>query len=59
MRVVTKGPIDKYPALVQVMAWRRMDNKPLFEPGISRFRGTVWRYYATANEASSEVSIWI
>ena len=27
-----KGPIDNIPALVQIMAWRRPGDKPLFEP---------------------------
>ena len=26
------GPINQIPALVQIMAWRRPGNKPLFEP---------------------------
>ena len=29
---VPKGPIHTIPALVQIMAWRRPDDKPLFEP---------------------------
>ena len=27
-----KGPINNFPALVQIMAWRRPDDKPLYEP---------------------------
>ena len=29
---VPKGPINNIPALVQIMAWRRPGDKPLFEP---------------------------
>ena len=29
---VPKGPINNTPALVQIMAWRRPGDKPLFEP---------------------------
>ena len=32
MRFVPKGPINNIPALVQIMAWRRPDDKPLSEP---------------------------
>ena len=32
LKFVPKGPINKIPALVQVMAWRRSGDKPLSEP---------------------------
>ena len=32
LQYVRKGPIDKNPALVQIMAWRRSGDKPLSEP---------------------------
>ena len=32
LRFVPKGPINKIPALVQIMAWRRPGYKPLSEP---------------------------
>ena len=32
LKFVTKGPINKIPALVQIMAWRRPGAKPLSEP---------------------------
>ena len=31
-----KGPINNIPALVQTMAWRRPDDKPLSEPMMVR-----------------------
>ena len=33
---VTEGPIDKNPALVQIMAWHRIGDKPLSEPWLTR-----------------------
>ena len=32
LKFVPKGPINKIPALFQIMAWRRPGDKPLFEP---------------------------
>ena len=32
LKFVPKGPINNIPAMVQIMAWRRPDNKPLSEP---------------------------
>ena len=32
LKFVPKGPINNIPALVQIMAWRRPDDKPLSEP---------------------------
>ena len=32
LKFVRKGPINNIPALVQIMAWRRSDGKPLSEP---------------------------
>ena len=37
LKVVPKGPIDNIPALVEIMAWRRIGDKPLSEPMLSRF----------------------
>ena len=32
LKFVPKGPINNIPALVQIMAWRRSGDKPLYEP---------------------------
>ena len=32
LKFVPKGPINNNPALVQIVAWRRSGDKPLFEP---------------------------
>ena len=37
MKFVPKGPIDNKPALVQIMAWRRIGDKPLHEPMPTQF----------------------
>ena len=36
LKFVPRGRIDNIPALVQVMAWRRPGDKPLFEPTMVR-----------------------
>ena len=37
-RVVPKGSINNIPALVQVMVWHRLDDKPLSEPMMARLQ---------------------
>ena len=37
LKFVPKGPIDNNPALVQVMAWHRIGDKPLSEQMLTRF----------------------
>ena len=32
LKFVAEGPLNNIPALVQIMAWRRQGDKPLFEP---------------------------
>ena len=39
-----KGPIDNNSALVQVMAWRRMGDKPLSEPILTQFTNAYMRH---------------
>ena len=36
LKIVPKCPIDNIPALVQIMAWHRVSDKPLSEPMIAR-----------------------
>ena len=56
LNFVPKGPINNIPSLVQIMAWCRSGDKPLFEPMIAsllthicvaRPQGVkiVWKYY--------------
>ena len=43
VKFVPRSPIDNKPALVQVMAWRRIGNKPLPEPMLTQITGTyMW-----------------
>ena len=37
---VPEGPIHNEPALVQIMVWGQIGNKPLFEPMIIQFTDT-------------------
>ena len=39
LEVVPRSPIDKTPALVQVMAWCQTGTKPLPEPMLTQFTG--------------------
>ena len=36
-KFVPMGPINNIPVLVQIMAWRRSGDKPLFEPMLIEF----------------------
>ena len=40
LKFIPKGPIDNNPALVQIMAWYRIGNKPLSEPTQTQFTDT-------------------
>ena len=42
LKFVPSGPIYNIPALVQIKAWHRPGDKPLFEPMIVH-----WRTYAS------------
>ena len=43
LKFVHKGPIDKSPSLIQIMAWRRIGDRPLSEPMLTRFIDTyMW-----------------
>ena len=37
LKFVPKGQVDNNPALIQIMAWRRIDGNPLSEPMLTRF----------------------
>ena len=37
LKFVSRNPIDNKPALVQVMAWRQIGDKPLPEPMMAQF----------------------
>ena len=44
LKFVPKGPIDNNPALVQIMAWRRIGDKPLSESMLTSFTDAYMRY---------------
>ena len=43
-KFLPKGPIDNNPALVYIIAWRRIGDKPLSEPMLKRFIGAYMRH---------------
>ena len=43
LKFVPKGPIDNNPAMVQIMAWCRIGNKPLSEPMLTQFTDAYMR----------------
>ena len=45
LKFVPKSPIDNKPALVQVMVWRRIGDKPLSEPKLTQVTDAYMRYY--------------
>ena len=44
LKFVLMSPIDKKPALVQVMAWRRIGDKPLPEPMMAQLTDAYMRH---------------
>ena len=44
LKFVSKGPIDNKPALVQVMAWRQIGVKPLYESMLTLFTDTYMQH---------------
>ena len=44
LKFVHKGPIDNYAALIYIMAWRRIGDKPLSEPMLTRFTDAYMRH---------------
>ena len=44
LKIVPKGPIDNNPALVYVMAWRQIGDKPLSEPMLTGFTDAYMRH---------------
>ena len=44
LKFVPKGPIDNIPALVQIMVWRQIGDKPLSEPMLAQFTDAYIRH---------------
>ena len=44
LKYIPRGRIDNNTALVQVMAWRRIGDKPLSEPMLTRFSDAYMRH---------------
>ena len=54
LKFVTKGPIDNKSTLVQVMAWSRTNNKPLFELMMASFTDA----YTPHSISKSQMQYW-
>ena len=44
LKFILRRPIDNNTALVQAMAWRRTDDKPLPEPMLTQFTDAYMRH---------------
>ena len=44
LNFVPKGSVNNIPAMVQIMAWRRIGDKPLSEPMLTRFTDAYVRH---------------
>ena len=44
LKFVPKGPIDNDLALVKIMVWRRLGDKPLSGPMLTRFSDAYMRH---------------
>ena len=47
LKFVPEGPINNISALVQIMAWRRIGDKPLSEPMMTQFTDVYMRHSAS------------
>ena len=54
LKFVPKGPIDNNPAVVQIMAWRRIGDKPLSEPMLTWFGDAYMRHKGDELNCSSD-----
>ena len=44
LKFVPKSSIDNNPVLIQIMAWRRIGDKPLYEAMLTRFTDAYMRH---------------
>ena len=47
LKFIPKGPINNIPALFQIMAWRRLGDKPLSKPMMTKFIDAYMRHSAS------------
>ena len=52
LKFVPDGLINNKPALVQIMAWRRIGDKPLSEPMLTQYTDAYMRHYGEISWAS-------
>ena len=58
LHLVPKGPMDNIPALVQIMAWHRIGDKPLSEPMLTRFTDAYMRHKGEMSKSSNHWLLW-
>ena len=59
LKFVPKGQINKIPALVQIMAWRRPGDKPLSEPMVVIVYSPYYRPFPSVNgQGASDAELW-
>ena len=49
LKFVPMGPIDNNQALFEIMAWRLIGNKPLYEPMLTQFTDPYMRHWGEMN----------
>ena len=57
LKFIPRSPIDNEPALVQVMAWRRIGDKPLSEPMLTWFTDAYMQHYGEMT-LSTKITGW-
>ena len=45
LKFIPNAPTGNIPALVQIMAWRRLGDKPISEPMLTPFTDAYMRYF--------------
>ena len=54
LKFVSKGPIDNNPALVEILAWHRIGDKPLSESMLTLFTNTYIGHYGLMSYSIAE-----
>ena len=61
LKFVPRGPIDNNLALVQIMAWRRIGDKPLSEPMLTQFTDAYYMLHhgeMSGDELIQVLNVW-
>ena len=64
MKYIPKGPIDNIPALVQIVAWRQLDEPTGFSGGLEHWNIVIWLvkllwlYMTVRNKVYYYMMVW-